>query len=91
MNSARRRKLLSGLVLPYVILQPLFCVVYNSLFYNGDESQDGMMTRNWSLNERDWNYFYPFAHLWYLISLLCMRIWLPYALEIKHTVAFHMV
>ena len=91
MNSARRRKLLSGLVLPYVILQPLFCVAYNSLFYNGDESQDGMMTRNWRLNERDWNYFYPFAHLWYLISLLCMRIWLPYALEIKHTVAFHMV
>lgn len=97
LTSARRRKLLSGLVLPYVILQPLFCVAYTGLFYgtDGSETQDGMMTQNWSLmsgrRRRDWNFLYPFAHLWYLISLLCMRIWLPFALEMKYTVWFHMI
>ena len=93
LTPARRRKLLSGLVLPYVILQPLFCVAYAGLFCvsDGSETQDGMMTRNWSLGDGDWNYFYPFAHLWYLISLLSMRIWLPFALEMKYTVAFHMI
>ena len=101
----RRRKLISSLMLPYLILQPLFCVWYdafilreNDMHYEeGKEdvssSDDSMMfTPNWILyNQRPWSYFYPFAHLWYLISLLTMRIWRPFALEIRYTMVVHVL
>ena len=38
-----------------------------------------------------WTFGYPFAQLWYLVSLLTKRIWRPFALEMRWTLAVHLV
>ena len=102
----RRRKLISSLLLPYLILQPLFCIWYDAvMIIQENDMHDGgkedvsssdnimMFTPNWMLYNQQpgWSYFYPFAHLWYLISLLTMRIWRPFALEIRYTIIVHVL
>ena len=105
----RRRKLISRLVIPYLILQPLFCLWYRVIVQEHhateeEENESGVIsyadgnnmmmefTPNWILyNQQPWSYFYPFAHLWYLISLLTMRIWSPFALEVRHTLVIHII
>lgn len=106
----RRRKLISRLVIPYLILQPLFCLWYgvivkeNSTTVEQEEKESGVsssvdgsmmmmeFTPNWILyNQQPWSYFYPFSHLWYLISLLTMRIWSPFALEVRYTLVIHLL
>ena len=105
----RRRKLISRLLIPYLILQPLFCLWYGVIVQGNatveqeekesgvSSSVDGSMmmmefTPNWILyNQQPWSYFYPFAHLWYLISLFTMRIWSSFALEVRYTLVIHIL
>jgi len=100
-NKKRRRKLIGSLLVPYLILQPLFCIWYSYAVKRNtmdddieDEIEDehAMLTPNWSLyNQQPWTYTYPFAHLWYLVSLFTMRIWRPFALEFRYTIVVHVL
>ena len=38
-----------------------------------------------------WTFAYPFAQLWYLVSLFTKRLWRPFALEMRWTLLFHVV
>jgi len=99
-SKKRRRKLISSLLIPYLIMQPLFCIWYSYIVKhrqhntmdNDIEDESMMFTPNWSLyNQQPWSLTYPFAHLWYLVSLLTMRIWRPFALEIRYTIPVHVL
>ena len=57
-------------------------------------------TNHWALLDKDrgawhgwdrWTFAYPFAHLWYLVSLFTKRIWRPFALEMRWTLLVHLV
>ena len=96
-NKQKRRKMISSLLIPYLILQLLFCIWYEYIVKHRqnnttDEDESMMFTPNWSLyNQQPWTFVYPFSHLWYLVSLLTMRIWRPYALEIRYTIPVHIL
>ena len=96
-SKTRRRKLISSLLIPYLILQPLFCIWYEYIVKHRQNNTTGedksmMFTPNWSLyNQQPWSLTYPFAHLWYLVSLLTMRIWRPFSLEIRYTIPAHIL
>ena len=36
-----------------------------------------------------WTFAYPFAQMWYLVSLFTKRLWRPFALEMRWTLLFH--
>lgn len=38
-----------------------------------------------------WTFAYPFAQLWYLVSLVTKRVWRPFALEMRYTLLVHLV
>ena len=99
-SKKKRRKMISNLLIPYLILQPLFCIWYSNIVKQrqsntmDDDAEDEnmMFTPNWSLyNQQPWTFVYPFSHLWYLVSLLTMRIWRPFALEIRYTIPMHLL
>jgi len=99
-SKMRRRKMISSLLIPYLTLQLLFCTWYeyivkhrqNNTIDEDIEDESMMFTPNWSLyNQQPWSLTYPFAHLWYLVSLLTMRIWRPFALEIRYTIPVHVL
>jgi len=96
-SKQRRRKMISSLLIPYLILQLLFCIWYEYIVKHRqnnttDEDESMVFTPNWSLyNQQSWSLTYPFAHLWYLVSLLTMRIWRSFALEIRYTIPVHIL
>ena len=58
------------------------------------------LVNHWALLDKDhgawdgwdrWTFAYPFAQLWYLVSLFTKRIWRPFALEMRWTLVVHVV
>lgn len=58
------------------------------------------LVNHWSLLDTEtgtwdgwdrWTFAYPFAQLWYLVSLLTKRIWRPFALEMRYTLLVHVI
>jgi fucose 4-O-acetylase-like acetyltransferase len=58
------------------------------------------LVNHWALLDKDhgawdgwdrWTFAYPFAQLWYLVSLFTKRIWRPFALEMRWTLLLHVV
>jgi len=101
LNPKRRRALIGGIVAPYVILHVLYSVAYTRAFC---ERTDGRpqceFVNGWSLIDPKqgqwdgwdkWTFGYPFAQLWYLVSLMTKRVWRPFALEMRWTLLFHVV
>ena len=58
------------------------------------------LVNHWALLDKDhgawdgwdrWTFAYPFAQLWYLVSLFTKRIWRPFALEMRWTLLVHVI
>ena len=92
LNPKRRRALIGGVVVPFLVLHVLYSVSYTKMFCERDDGRPACeFVKHWSLvdpaNGRwdgwdKWTFAYPFAHLWYLVSLVTKRVWRPFALEI---------
>ena len=101
LNPKRRRALIGGVVVPFLVLHVLYSVSYTKMFCERDDGRPACeFVKHWSLvdpaNGRwdgwdKWTFAYPFAHLWYLVSLVTKRVWRPFALEMRWTLLLHVV
>lgn len=101
LNPKRRRALIGGIVAPFLLLHLLYSVWYTRAFCERDDGrQPCQFVNGWSLIDPvlgrwdgwdKWTFGYPFAHLWYFVSLLTKRVWRPFALEMRWTLLFHVV
>lgn len=101
LNPKRRRALIGGIVVPFLVLHVLYSVAYTKMFCERDDGRPAcQFVNNWSLVDPvngqwdgwdKWTFAYPFAHLWYLVSLVTKRVWRPFALEMRWTLLLHVV
>jgi fucose 4-O-acetylase-like acetyltransferase len=103
LNPKRRRALIAGTIAPYVIMHVIFSLFYTRAFCEGEWTDERghaecEFVNKWALMDPvvgrwdgwdKWTFAYPFAQMWYLVSLFTKRLWRPFALEMRWTLAFH--
>jgi len=100
LDSRRRKQLITGLLIPYLILQFIYSYWYSVAYFwsagpnttAGYRREPGEMVKGWKLYDQEWNswtFGWPFAHLWYIMSLMQKRIWRPFAMELHFPVLVH--
>jgi hypothetical protein len=101
LNPKRRRALIAGTIAPYVIMHVIFSLFYTRAFCEGEWTDERghaecEFVNKWALMDPvvgrwdgwdKWTFAYPFAQMWYLVSLFTKRLWRPFALEMRWTLA----
>lgn len=105
LNPRRRRALIAGTLAPFLVMHVIFSVWYTRAFCGGEWTHERghpecEFVNKWALVDPllgrwdgwgTWTFAYPFAQLWYLVSLFTKRLWRPFGLEMRWTLLFHVV